>query len=83
FKMANDVVLYLNHRRTAAEWTPAFEASDGAVLLTDKEVRPAGIVETVQLDTNDQDAVTATVDELSSRYDIRGVVTFSDRDVET
>ncbi|MTE10374.1 ATP-grasp domain-containing protein [Corynebacterium aurimucosum] len=83
FKMANDVVLYLNHRRTAAEWTPAFEASDGAVLLTDKEVRPAGIVETVQLDTNDHDAVIAAVDELSSRYDIRGVVTFSDRDVET
>ncbi|PRQ11618.1 hypothetical protein C1Y63_05420 [Corynebacterium sp. 13CS0277] len=81
FSTSTEVVVYFNHRRTPVEYGEAFAAHPGAVLLTDGATQPAGVVDVVRVDTADAEAVRAALADLERRYDIRGVVTFSDRDV--
>lgn len=82
------VVVYINLRRTQLEYMPTFEAArrlgHGVALVTDKA--PADLPETtvrqvVVVDTYDPEAVEDAVDQVASRFDVRGVVTWSDRDV--
>lgn len=83
FDTNNDIIVYLNHRRTEVEWAPAFAAATSAVLLTDKKFRPQGVVETIYLDTHDSERVDQAIADLNKTYNVQAVATFSDRDVET
>lgn len=87
---AESVVVYLNLRRTALEHGAALEAAHrqgyGVALIADNAPAdlPAHIVRAVhRVDTYDLDAVNRAVDEIAENHTIAGVVTWSDRDVET
>lgn len=82
------VVVYINLRRTQLEYMPTFEAAHrlghGVALVTDKA--PADLPETivrqvVLVDTYDPEAVEGAVDRVAERFDVKGVVTWADRDV--
>ena len=88
--MSEPVVIYLNLRRTHLEHGAAIEAAQrlgyGVALIADTVPSglPAGILRTVQkVDTYDAAAVDAAVDAVAAEYSVAGVVTWSDRDVET
>lgn len=84
------VVIYLNLRRTHLEHGAAIEAAHrlgyGVALIADTV--PAGLPEHImctvhQVDTYDPAAVDGAVDAIVDRFTVRGVLTWSDRDVET
>ncbi|GAA3465254.1 ATP-grasp domain-containing protein [Saccharothrix longispora] len=88
--MSDPVVLFLNLRRTHLEHGAAVEAAHrlgfGVALIADTV--PAGLPERVvrvvhKVDTYDLAAVDRAVDAVAAEHDVRGVVTWSDRDVET
>ncbi len=88
--MADPVVLYLNLRRTHLEHGAALEAAHrqgyGVVLIADSVPPglPRGIVRAVhQVDTYDAAAVDAAVTEICAEHELAGVMTWSDRDVES
>ncbi|GIJ26717.1 hypothetical protein Vqi01_18790 [Micromonospora qiuiae] len=88
--MSEPVVIFLNLRRTHLEHSAAIEAAHrlgyGVALIADTV--PAGLPERIvrvvhQVDTYDQSAVDAAVEAIVAAYSVAGVVTWSDRDVET
>lgn len=88
--MADPVVLYLNLRRTHLEHGAALEAAHrqgyGVVLIADSVPPglPRGIVRAVhQVDTYDAEAVDAAVTKVCAEHELAGVMTWSDRDVES
>lgn len=87
---ARPVVLFLNTRRTALEYGPAFDAADAlgldVVLLTDTPAagaRRERSREVHVVDTYDVDAVLAVARDVAARHRVVGVTTWSDRDVVT
>lgn len=87
---ARPVVLFLNTRRTALEYGPAFDAADGlgldVVLITDTPAagaRGERSREVHVVDTYDVDAVLAVARDVAARHHVVGVTTWSDRDVVT
>lgn len=88
--MSEPVVIFVNLRRTHLEHGAAIEAAHrlgyGVALIADTVPPglPAGIVRTVhKVDTYDPAAVDAAVDAVTAEHPVAGVVTWSDRDVET
>ncbi|MFI9383082.1 ATP-grasp domain-containing protein [Kutzneria sp. NPDC052558] len=88
--MPKPVVIFLNTRRTHLEHGAAIEAAHrqgfGVALIADSV--PAGMPERIvrvvhKVDTYDAAAVDAAVDAIAASHEIAGVVTWSDRDVET
>ena len=84
------VIIYLNLRRTHLEHGAAIEAAHrlgyGVALVADQV--PAGLPRSVvriieRVDTYDPAAVAAAVDVIAAACPVAGVVTWSDRDVET
>ncbi|MCP2261264.1 Biotin carboxylase [Streptoalloteichus tenebrarius] len=88
--MNNELVVFVNVRRTHLERGAVFEAAHrlgyGVALLADAvpEGLPRGIVRTVvRLDTRDEAAVHAAVDEIAAEHRIAAVLGWSERDVTT
>ncbi|WP_018681421.1 ATP-grasp domain-containing protein [Actinokineospora enzanensis] len=88
--MSKPVVIFLNTRRTHLEHGAAIEAAHrqghGVALIADSV--PAGLPERIvrtvhKVDTFDLAAVDAAVDAIAAEHTVAGVVTWSDRDVET
>jgi biotin carboxylase len=88
--MPQPVVIFLNTRRTHLEHGAAIEAAHrqgyDVALIADSV--PASLPERIvrvvhKVDTYDAAAVDAAVDAIAASYEIAGVVTWSDRDVET
>ena len=88
--MSDSVVVFLNLRRTHLEHSAAIEAAYrlgyGVALIADMVPSglPQGIVRVVhKVDTYQSAAVDEAVAAVAASYSIAGVVTWSDRDVET
>lgn len=84
FDVSDEVLLIVGHRRSPVEYRPIFQAARGAVIITDAPDMPADIpvVEKLVPETYDLASVLPMVHELATRYQIAGVATFGDRDVE-
>jgi biotin carboxylase len=88
--MSQPVIIYLNLRRTHLEHGAVIEAAHrqgyGVALIADHVPPglPRQVVRVVhQVDTYDPVAVDAAVDAVTAEHPVAGVVTWSDRDVET
>lgn len=83
------VLIYLNLRRTPAEYRAALEAARrqgyGVALITDKPKGvPADLVDLVVCaDTYDTSQVDEAVRQITQSHEVAGIMTWSDRDVET
>lgn len=84
------VVVFLNLRRTSLEYCGAIDAAERlgyrVALVADsvpRDLPPNRVSMVRQVDTYDPEAVDSAVHGVRDKYKVAGVVTWSDRDVET